>query len=193
MAIIISMSPFYMREDRMKRVSVNVPDCMYTKLHDLASQNKMPIPGAPRMDFCVLAHCRFGGCPAQGRSRKRLCDLRNRVASDAAKWDDSATGHRRPPQLAILLATTDRVALIVLLLAPRHAQLNFGAFSPETSKGSRRFLPTFVKKAEWWNQPSPANVPPHESKTPGPWPRGLPIRLIVRDQYRATTGPPQLN
>src|SRR5437867_1608327 len=52
MAIIFSMSPFHMREDGMKRVSVNVPDGMYEQLHDLASQHQMPMSLYTRLLIC---------------------------------------------------------------------------------------------------------------------------------------------
>src|SRR5437667_11101761 len=57
----------------------------------------------------------------------RFDDLEKRVASDAAKWNDSPSCHCRAAQLAILLFAPNRVALVMLLLAACHAQLNLGA------------------------------------------------------------------
>ena len=49
MAIIFSMSPFHMREDGMKRISLNIPTNMYEALNDLASQHHMPMSLYTRM------------------------------------------------------------------------------------------------------------------------------------------------
>src|SRR5436309_2628547 len=54
------------------------------------------------------------------------CGLGNPIAIDGLN-EVLSTRHRGSPQLAVLLTATDRVAFVMLLLAPRHAQLDFGA------------------------------------------------------------------